>query len=281
MSTLKKEDAPKIPELFELSLKRLQLDHVDIFYVAGMGDRATALSEPFLEALRKLKKSGQARFVGLATHQNEPEVIRAAVESKIHDVVLTTYNFRQPHRNEVKAAIAEAAKAGLGIVVMKPIAGAFWDREKKQPINGQAALKWVLQDENVTTSVPGISSQDQLEADLSIMNGPLALTAQEKADLKLTESDAQPGLYCAQCGSCQDQCPAGLEIPTLMRSYMYAYGYRDLGKARGALAQTEFAELPCQDCASCGVRCTMGFNVKERALDIARLKALPEDMLGF
>jgi hypothetical protein len=29
------------------------------------------------------------------------------------------------------------------------------------------------------------------------------------------------------------------------------------------------------------VRCTMGFNVKERALDIARLKALPEDMLGF
>lgn len=282
MSTLKKEDAPKIPELVEISLQRLGLDYVDIFYVAGVNDRATSLGEPFLTALQKIKKDRKARFVGVATHQGEPGVIRAAVESKVHDVVLTSYNFRQPHRTEVKAAIAEAAKAGLGIVVMKVMAGAYWDgKARKQPINGKAALKWALQDENVTTAVPGITSVDQLEADLSIMAEPLSLTAQEEADLKLTDSDVPPGLYCAQCGSCQEQCPAGMEIPTLMRSYMYAYGYRDLGKARGALAQTEFVGLPCEDCSACKVRCTMGFDVKERALDIARLKVLPEDMLSF
>ena len=277
-STMKKEDAPQLPEKFEISLKRLGLDTVDIFYVAGTDSRETALYEPLVTGLQKIKKQGKARFVGVSAHQNEPEVLRAAVESKVHDVVLVSYNFRHPRRNEIKAAMADAAKAGLGIVVMKPMAGAFWDREKKQPINGKAALKWVLQDENVTTSVPGISSLDQLEADLSVMEN-LALTPEEKADLKLADAGAPSGLYCPQCGSCQIQCPAGLEIPLLMRSYMYAYGYRDLGKARAALSQADMSRLQCLDCATCRVSCTMGFDVRERALDIAKLNSEIEALL--
>ncbi len=36
---------------------------------------------------------------------------------------------------------------------MKTMAGAYWDREKTKPINGVAALKWVLQNENIHTTV--------------------------------------------------------------------------------------------------------------------------------
>ncbi len=271
-STMRKEDAPQLPEKFEISLKRLGLDHVDIFYVAGTDNRQTALYEPFLTGLQKIKKQGKARFVGVAAHQNEPEILRAALESKVHDVVLVAYNFRHPLRKEIKAAMADAAMAGLGVIVMKPMAGAFWDREKKQPINGKAALKWVLQDENVTTSIPGITSLDQLEADLSVMEN-LALTAEEKAELKLADAGAPSGLYCPQCGNCQTQCPAALEIPLLMRGYMYAYGYRDLGKARASLSQADLSRLQCIDCPTCRVSCTMGFNIRERALDIAKLNS--------
>jgi len=56
--------------------------------------------------------------LGVSTHQNEAEVIRAVVEEKIYDMVLTAYNFRQPHREEVKKTIAYAANAGLGVVGM-------------------------------------------------------------------------------------------------------------------------------------------------------------------
>jgi predicted aldo/keto reductase-like oxidoreductase len=278
-ATFKKEDAPRLPEQCDVSLKRLGLDYVDIFYIASTGSRATALDGPLLAGLQKIKASGKARFIGVSTHNGQAEVIRAAAEGKIHDVVLTVLNFRMGNRADVKAAIAEASKAGLGVIVMKPMAGAFWDRERKQPINGRAALKWVLQDENVTTTVPGITTLDQLEADFSIMADPV-LTAQEKTDLKLETGEAgAEGLFCAGCERCLDQCPAGLEIPTLMRSYMYAYGYRDLGRARGALDQAAFASLPCADCGTCPVRCAMGFDVKERAEDIARLRAVPEEFL--
>jgi L-lactate utilization protein LutB len=117
-----------------------------------------------------------------------------------------------------------------------------------------------------------------LDANLSVM-ADTTLTPQEKSDLKLTESNTIAGLYCAQCGRCREQCVAHLEIPTHMRSYMYAYGYHDLARAKGALDQVEMASLPCSDCGSCRVRCTMGFHVKERAMDIARLRTVPEDFL--
>jgi len=72
-STFKKEDAPRLPEQFEVSLKRLGLDYVDIFYVAGVANRATTLDEPLLDGLLKIKKAGKTRFVGVATHGNQPE----------------------------------------------------------------------------------------------------------------------------------------------------------------------------------------------------------------
>ena len=38
---------------------------------------------------------------------------------------------------------------------MKTMAGGFFDRDRTKPINCKAALKFVLQDENITTAIPG------------------------------------------------------------------------------------------------------------------------------
>lgn len=84
----------------------------------------------YLRAFEALKQQGKTRFIGVTTHSNEPDVIRAAVESGVWDVVLTSYNFRQAHRTEVRAAIGEAAAAGVGVVVMKTQAGVCWNRTR-------------------------------------------------------------------------------------------------------------------------------------------------------
>jgi len=266
-------------EDFHTSLRRLQLDHVEILYLHNINKREAALFEPLLSAMLKLKKEGKTRFIGVSTHRNEPEVLRAAVESKAYDVVLTAYNFRQDHRDEVKRAIAEAAAAGLGIVAMKTQAGAYWDRERQQPINMQAALKWVLQDENVHTAIPGFTTFDQLETDLAVM-ADLALTPAEKEDLRPPEKTARAGLYCQQCDGCRGQCPAGLDVPTLMRGYMYAYGYRNLGAAKATLAEAGLAGSPCDDCATCRVTCRQGFDVRAKITDVARLRHVHDDFLA-
>lgn len=274
----KKLEEVALAEEFEKSLKRLGLEYVDIFYMAGINTRGAVLFEPFIEKMINLKKEGKVHHIGVATHQNEPEVIRAAVESKVYEVVLTAYNFKQEHRDEVKKAIAYATDAGIGIVAMKPLAGVYWDKERKQPINGKAANKWVLQDPNVTTVIPGVSSYDQLQSNLSIMED-LPLSKEEKSDLRMGNDHSSTGLYCRQCQKCVPQCPERLNIPDLMRSYMYAYGYKDLAKAKMVLDENMGTAISCNTCPECKVECPSGFNIREKIADISRLRNIPEEFI--
>lgn len=264
----KDADPNSIIRSFEGSLERLGLEYVDIYYLAANWHRSSVLYEPFLKAVEKLKKEGRTKFIGVTTHNNEPAVIKAAAESRIYDVVSTAYNFRQKHREEVKEAIAYAADAGLGVVAFKTQAGVYWDKERKHKINMKAALKWVLQDTNVHTTVPAFNTYKELEEGLSVMMN-LTLSPQEETDLKHGDRMGWTGLYCQQCARCLDQCPYDLDIPTLMRSYMYAFGYQDMNKAMETLGSGGLsANLPCKNCLSCKVKCSLGFDVKSRALGI-------------
>jgi hypothetical protein len=262
------------PELIltsiEGSLRRLKLEYVDIYYLLSIGRIDTARYEPYMRAFERLKKEGKTRFVGIGTHSNEPEIIREASESGFWDVVLTSYNFRQTHREEVREAIGRAAGAGLGVVAMKTQAGVYWDRRRRKMINMKAALKWVLNDENVHTTIPAFSNHEEMHEDLSVMED-LRLTPEESRDLRLGTEMGLAGMFCQQCRECTPQCPAGLEIPSLMRAYMYAFGHEQPHKARETLSGWRPAELACRDCAACTVRCTSGFNVRTRALELARL----------
>jgi aryl-alcohol dehydrogenase-like predicted oxidoreductase len=272
-------DPGLIPESLEGSLQRLGLEYVDIFYLCSISRRETALHGPYMRAFEKLKTSGKARFVGLGTHSNEPEVIRAAAESGFWDVILTAYNFRQSHREDVRAAIGQAAKAGLGVVAMKTQAGVYWDGTRKR-INMKAALKWVLQDENVHTTIPAFSNYDELQEDLSIMDN-LALTPEERQDLRLGETLGLSGMYCQQCSRCRTLCPAGMDIPTLMRASMYAFGHERPERARDTLRAWTSEDISCRRCDRCDVQCSLGLNVRSSALAMARLLDSPREFVAL
>jgi hypothetical protein len=64
-----------------------------------------------------------------------------------------------------------------------------------------------------------------------------------------------------------------------MRSYMYAYGYKNLGVARETLQSVAADGKFCKDCGTCSVRCSAGFNVRERIMDVARINSIPAEFL--
>jgi predicted aldo/keto reductase-like oxidoreductase len=107
----------------------------------------------------------------------------------------------------------------------------------------------------------------------------LELTEKEKADLQLSQGNSATSLFCSQCEECLPQCPAGLDIPTLMRSYMYAFGYDSPAKARRTLDDAGLTKVPCEKCDSCRVVCASGFDVKGKVTDIARLADVPKEFL--
>ncbi len=261
---------------FEESLKRLQMSYVDILYLHVCNDRAYTLDPRYLEALKRAKESGKARFVGCSTHTNMAEVLNAAVDSKFYDVVLTSYNFRLKDDVEFHKALQRANDAGLGIVGMKGMAGGFLDKEKKKPVNCKAALKWVVSNPLIHTCIPGITNFEMLKENWQVAQN-YDLEDEEKGDLQLAMND--PGLYCHGCLSCSGQCPKNLPIPDLMRSYMYNYGYSYPAKAQTTVAKLNLPVNPCDGCSGCTVACPNGFDVRERITDIARIKMVPSNFL--
>jgi len=262
----------------EASMKRLGVDYLDILFLPFAAKRESVFFEPLLRVMEDFKKSGKARFIGIATHSYVDEAIRAAADTGIYDLIMAAYNFRLEQIQAVNEALAYSASAGLGIIAMKSMAGGYWDEKRTQPINSRAALKWVLQHENIHTVMSGMSTFEELQNNLAMLQD-LKLNDEEMKDLKLTQLDKPGGLYCQQCRNCSGQCPHNLDIPTLMRSYMYAYGYRNLEHAQHTLNQVDLSAKPCDKCAVCNVNCSAGFDIKDRIQDIARLKDVPLEFL--
>jgi predicted aldo/keto reductase-like oxidoreductase len=258
------------------SLKRLKMDYVDIFYQHSVDNPEILKLDVIRDMSKEFKDTGKAKFLGVSTHT--PEVVYAAVEEGIYDVILVSYNFRDEETGTVREAISYAAGEGCGIVGMKALAGIYWDRERKNPINAKAAAKWILQDENVHTTIFSMRSFDQLDMYWSLMDD-LTLTPEERNDLHLGQVAGLTGMYCRSCRQCLPQCPYGVDIPKIMRSYMYAYGYREPSKARETMHMVDAGRIKCDECAVCDIECSMGFNIREKIRDIKRIMDVPGEFL--
>jgi predicted aldo/keto reductase-like oxidoreductase len=266
---------------FEKSLTNLDVDFVDIFYLPQVAKKESVMCEPLMRSMEKIKQAGKARFLGIGTHYLVPEAVRAAADSGFYDVVMPAYNYQAADIEKRARAVAYAAKKGLGIVAMKTVTSesSFARNTQLAVANPKAALKWVLQNENIHTAVLGITTFDQLETDLSVMED-LTLTPEETKYLELSRLNRKDGLFCQGCGTCLRQCPSAPDIPTLMRCYMYAYGHRDLAAAARNLESVKDHPIACADCSSCVIECPMGFDVRERALDIIRLRDFPPEFFA-
>ena len=260
--------------VLEGSLKRLQMDHVDILYYHLVNTVEDAQAEGPIQALAELKKEGKTRFAGVSTHDGAV-VLPEAVRLGVFDVVLTTINYTMANNRALLDGIDQAAKAGIGIVAMKTQAGGTTRPDPKlpktlPPHSQTALLKWVLRNPSITTAIPGYTTYPQLEQDFTVASN-LEYTEAEKEFLadKAFVAQAQ---FCQQCGQCRGDCPRGVDIPTLMRSHMYVAQYSNRELARTTLASLETGRGldSCGSCGTCKATCRNHVNIGAK---IAQLKA--------
>ncbi|MBN1183320.1 MAG: aldo/keto reductase [Bacteroidales bacterium] len=264
-------------ESINASLESLHLDYVDILYTHAVKRKEAVLYEPMLEALKKAKEQGKARFIGVTTHTNMAEVINSAVECGEYDVVLTSYNYQYKEGSDVEQAIKRAAEAGMGIIGMKSQAGKFLDKERQKPVNSIAAIKYVLNNPNMHTLLVSVKSYEQLMEYMAIMDN-LEMTNEEINELN--SYSLEGSIYCLGCEDCIAQCPKRLPIPDLMRAYMYTYGYTELSKGYEVVKSLDLADNPCNDCTVCTVNCRNGFQVAQKVKDIVRLREVPWEFIS-
>ena len=249
----------------EESLKQLDTDHVDIWYLHAK-KAAEEITDELLDAQRVAKEQGKIRFAGVSLHAGHDVVVPAAIQKKM-DVVLITYNFTMGDRND--ALMKSLHDAGVGVVAMKVMAGgrgpeAVAMREKLAARGGMlSALKWTLRNPFVHTTIPSTTDMAQLDENLRAMAEPWTPADEQKLVARLERIRTD---YCSMCGQCEGTCPKGLPVADVLRYLTYAEGYGQF-----ALGREQFLALPaaqrdvrCGDCAECAVRCPQGVEVARR-----------------
>ncbi len=265
-----------LEDMMATSLRRLKMDHVDIFYAHAFKLEEEVKDPRVIAALQKLKADGKTRFIGFSTHAHKPELIDAAIETGVYDVILLSYNFKLDNLKETEAAIERAAKAGIGLVAMKTMTGGVEDEAGKKKINAQACLKWAWQNPHIATIIPGFSNYDELDECLAAAHAP-QITTDEKE--YLAALCGQPMMFCQQCDKCKKQCPQSLPIPDIMRAYMYTYGYKHSQLSKETLAGLDLPKDICSGCDTCKVTCTSGFNVAAKIASITPVLNVPTEFL--
>jgi hypothetical protein len=232
-----------------------------------------------LAAIDKAKQMKKARFVGFSTHQRMGDCIEAAIPTGHFDVILTVINYSMAEDKALLATMKKAADAGIGLVAMKTQCRQAWSKESESgttydegSVWQTALLKWALRLESVTTAIPGYTTFKQLETDW-----PLAFNLEFMPEE--TKFLTEPGVklamthVCRQCGICVASCPAGVDVPSLIRAHMYAADYGNFMEMRRALD-----EIPagagldkCTVCGKCMATCVRGVQVTRR---LEELKAI-------
>ena len=252
----------------DTSLRELGTDYLDIWCLHDK-DKPGAVTDDLIAAQQIAKEQGKIRFAGVSTHSGQSELLPWMVKKGVFDVVLTSYNFTMD--KGMDALIEAASQAGMGVVAMKVMTGGFRRAKPTDPLRPKlkqdgtmlAALKWVLNNPNVHTTIPGMTDMDQLEENLQAMAEPYT-PADEKLLARQLESISP--LYCRMCGKCEGSCARGLPVADILRYLTYAEGYGQfaLGREKFQELRSEVTEVRCSQCPVCTVTCGFGVRVADR-----------------
>lgn len=207
----------------DASLKRMQLDYVDIFYHHRM-DPDTPLMETML-ALLQIVQSGKAIYAGISNYDGKTmkKAVEIAKEIRLPLVInQNRYSIldRKVEENGLKAA---AKEEGMGLICFSPLAqgllsnryvegipedsrmmkdGRYLHREdfteeKRQMLakllkiaeeRGQSlsemALSWVLRDKSTTSVLVGVSKKEQLWENVKALENT-CFTAEEEEAIRI------------------------------------------------------------------------------------------------
>jgi predicted aldo/keto reductase-like oxidoreductase len=258
----------------EGSLRRLQTDHVDVYFNHAVNDVGRLKNPEWHAFVADAKRQGKIRFVGMSGHAGRlVECLDHALDTQQVDVVLVAYNFGQDPafyerllegfdsirvQPDLPRVLAKAKAAGVGVVAMKTLLGARLNDMRPYEAPGgtfaQAAFRWVLSRPDVDALIVSMTSPAQIDEYLAASGA----THVRRADAALLRRYAalQAGAYCRHgCDACEGSCPSGVPIAEVLRTRMYAVDYGDLG-----LARAEYAALgaPASACATCTARTCAG-----------------------
>jgi uncharacterized protein len=281
-----------IMQELEGSLRRLQTDHVDVYFNHAVNNVERLKNPEWYEFADQAKKQGKIRFTGVSGHAGRlAECLDYAIDSGHFDVILGAYNFGQDPRfyqrflrnfdmvavqPELPRIIRKAKSRGMGYLAMKTLMGARLNDLRPYETRGatfsQAAFRWVLSNPDVDGLVVTMRTPALIDEYLGASGARAAAEADPFLLARYLRMNSAS--HCRQgCDLCESSCPAGVPIADVLRTRMYALDYADLRLARDEYARLGAGASACLTCAhhACAGACPHGVPTAELLAPTHRL----------
>ena len=238
-----------LTERLNKSLKRLQTDHVDLFFIHSITG-IDQMTPAFKAWAAEMKQAGKIKFFGFSTHTNMADCLAGAAKLDWIDAVMFSYNFRVMTDPKLKAALDACEKAGIGLVAMKSQAGGpgapknassakleMADRFLKRGFTDkQAKLKIIWENPQIASLCSQMPTLTILSANVAAARDQAKLAREEFESLQQYALETQAD-YCAGCGHlCQAAVGGAVPVNEVMRALMYHRYYGEPELARETFA---------------------------------------------
>jgi aryl-alcohol dehydrogenase-like predicted oxidoreductase len=179
----------------EGSLKRLQVDQVDLVHIHSLGrqddlDKIEA-ADGALKGLLEAREQKMARFIGMTSHTDGAVMKQAIERHDLNCVQMALNPTRNGHFEEL--ALPAANKKKLGIIAMKVTGQEFLEGEGPGKAKIDSLLRYSMS-LPVTTAVIGMPRLEFLEQNVEIARGFSPLSREKMEELQRAFDQAREPL---------------------------------------------------------------------------------------
>ena len=237
----------------QISLEKLQTSYIDIYQLHNVPVNENI--DGALKALLEAKEQGIVKHIGVTTHS--VEALEKFVESPVFETIQFPYNIVE---TQAEGIFEKAKNNNIGVIVMKPLAGGAID-------DGKLALKFVLNNANVSVAIPGVESIEQVRENSMVAAGNY--TDQEIEKINKIKNELGND-FCRRCGYCMP-CPQGINIPFSFLCEGYHERYNLQGWAKERYFAMKVKASQCVGCGICETRCPYELKIREKLKKVVKI----------
>ena len=274
--------------IFEEQLSKCGTDYFDFYLFHNVCENSlpTYQNEEYgiIDYFVRQKELGRIRHLGFSTHA------RAENLEAILDFLGDRIEFCQIQLNYLDWTLQDArdkiellGRRGIPVMVMEPVRGGkLADPGEKnterlkalRPDESAAswAFRWLMEIPEVTTILSGMSNIEQMKDNIGTFNGGKPLSREEWDMMLEIAEGMKNGVPCTACRYCCEGCPAGLDIPMLLK------GYNDMKFAGGFTVSMQMDSTPkeqwpdsCLGCGACAAVCPQQIEIPDVLSEYAEM----------
>ncbi|MBW1895113.1 MAG: aldo/keto reductase [Deltaproteobacteria bacterium] len=233
-------DSEGMTEHLELSLKRMNTNYIDLYFLHSFGSM-NELSDEVRKWAEKQKSKGKIKLFGFSTHKNMEKCMMGASKLNWIDGIMMSYNFRLMQKPEMKEAVQACFEKGIGLTAMKSQGGGSVKTETDTELKmagrfikqgftpEQAKLKAVWEDNRISSICSLMTNSTILMANIAAALDRTSLATRDM-DLLNQYACETSSDYCAGCGHiCESAIKGKVPISDIMRHLMYHRSYGEKG----------------------------------------------------